>query len=89
MRLDKFLKVARIVKRRTLARELCDDEAVEVNGNPAKAGRAVRAGDRISVHTRRQVLHLTILTIPEGGVRKAEAADLYRVERVEAVQEEW
>ncbi len=89
MRLDKFLKVARIVKRRTLARELCDDEAVTVNGLVAKAGRAVHAGDRVAVRTRRQRLHLTILAVPERGVRKADAADLYRVERVEPVAEEW
>jgi len=89
MRLDKFLKVARIVKRRALARELCDDEAVTVNGTTAKAGRTVHADDRVVVRTRRQRLHLTILAVPERGVRKTEAAALYRVEKVEPVVEEW
>jgi len=89
VRLDKFLKVARIVKRRTLARELCDDEAVRVNGTVAKAGRMVHVDDRVTVRTRRQILHLTILAVPERGIRKGDAADLYRIERVEPVVEEW
>jgi len=89
MRLDKFLKVARIVKRRALARELCDDQAVTVNGTTAKAGRAVHVADEVTVRTRRQILHLTILAVPERGVRKTEAADLYRVDKVEPVAEEW
>jgi len=92
MRLDKFLKVARIVKRRALARELCDDEAVTVNGTVAKAGRTVHVDDRVTVRTRRQVLQLTVLAIPERGIRKGDAADLYRVEKVEPVEpvaEEW
>lgn len=89
MRLDKFLKVARIVKRRTLARELCDDEAVMVNGLAAKAGRAVQVGDRVEVRTVRQHLHFTVLAVPERGVTKADAADLYRVDEIEAVDEAW
>jgi ribosomal 50S subunit-recycling heat shock protein len=89
MRLDKFLKVTRIVKRRTLARELCDDEAVTVNDTVAKAGRMVHVNDRVTVRTRRQILQLTVLAVPERGVRKTDAADLYRVEKVEAVVEEW
>ncbi len=89
MRLDKFLKVARIVKRRTLARELCDDEAVMVNGVVAKAGRTVQVGDRVEVRTVRQHLQLTVLAVPDRGVRKAEAADLYQIDRVEPVAEEW
>lgn len=89
MRLDKFLKVARIVKRRTLARELCDDEAVMVNGLAAKAGRAVQVGDRVEVRTVRQHLHLTVLAVPERGVTKADAADLYQVDEIEAVDEAW
>lgn len=89
MRLDKFLKTARIVKRRALARELCDDEAVEVNGRVAKAGREVRPGDRIAVTTRHRRLELTVLAVPDHGVRKGEAADLYRVERLEEREPEW
>jgi len=89
MRLDKFLKVARIVKRRTLARELCDDEAVTVNGIVAKAGHTIHVRDRVTVRTRRQIVQFTVLAVPERGVRKAEAADLFQIDHVEAVHEDW
>ncbi|NCO56861.1 MAG: hypothetical protein COW73_07065 [Nitrospirae bacterium CG18_big_fil_WC_8_21_14_2_50_70_55] len=89
MRLDKFLKVARIVKRRALARELCDDEAVTVNATVAKAGRELHPGDRVTVRTRRQILHLTVIALPDRGVGKGEADQLYAIDHVEEVGEAW
>lgn len=49
MRLDKFLKASRLVKRRTLAKEVCDQGRVQINGRPSKAGTAVAVGDTISI----------------------------------------
>jgi ribosomal 50S subunit-recycling heat shock protein len=89
VRLDKFLQVARIVKRRSLAQELCDDGAIAVNGHVAKAGRALKIGDMLVIRMRHQVLHATILAVPVGNVSKERAAELYRVERVEEVSESW
>jgi len=89
VRLDKFLQVARIVKRRSLAQELCEDGAVSVNGQVAKAGRTLKPGDTLVIRMRHQVLHATVLSVPVGNVSKERAAELYRVERVEEVTESW
>ena len=89
MRLDKFLQVSRIVKRRALAQELCEDGAISVNGQVAKAGRALRVGDTLVIRMRHQVLHATIAELPIGNVPKERAATLYRVDGVEEVKETW
>lgn len=78
MRLDKFLKVSRLVKRRTVAKELCDAGRVTVNGRVAKAGQEVAAGDTLELnfgsHTRRvQVLEL------RQAAGTEEARSMYRV----------
>ncbi|MDW7655625.1 MAG: RNA-binding S4 domain-containing protein [Bacillota bacterium] len=78
MRLDKFLKVSRIIKRRTVANEICAAGRVLVNGRAAKPGAEVNTGDILDIgfgsgHTR-----LRILNIRET-VRKEEAADLYEI----------
>jgi ribosomal 50S subunit-recycling heat shock protein len=49
MRIDKFLKVSRIIKRRTVAQEACDSKRITVNGNPAKPGKDIKVGDIVSV----------------------------------------
>jgi ribosomal 50S subunit-recycling heat shock protein len=89
MRLDKFLQVARIVKRRALAQELCEDGAIAVNGQVAKAGRALKAGDTLVIRMRHQVLHATVTELPTGNVPKERAAMLYRVDGVEEVEQQW
>ena len=89
MRLDKFLQVARIVKRRALAQELCEDGAVAVNGQVAKAGRALKVGDRLIIRMRHQVIHATVVALPTGNISKERAAELYRVDQVEEVTESW
>jgi ribosomal 50S subunit-recycling heat shock protein len=80
MRLDKFLQVSRIIKRRTLANEVCDRGAVLVNGQVAKAGRKVQPGDRIEVNLGpKGRLIVEVLEVPAGNVGKAKADSLYRV----------
>lgn len=77
MRLDKFLKVSRIIKRRTVANEACDAERVTVNGRPAKASYDVKVGDKISIRFGASTLHVEVLQVAES-VRKDDAAGMYR-----------
>lgn len=77
-RLDKFLKTSRVVKRRTLAKEICDRSQVMVNGRVAKAGAIVKEGDILTVNFGRRVLKLEIISIKEN-VAAGSARELYRV----------
>ncbi|MBR6414348.1 MAG: RNA-binding S4 domain-containing protein [Oscillospiraceae bacterium] len=77
MRLDKFLKVSRIIKRRTVANEACDAERVTVNGRPAKASYDVKVGDRLSIRFGERTLNIEVLQVAET-VRKDDAAGMYR-----------
>ena len=78
MRLDKFLKVARIIKRRTVANEACDAGRVEVNGKVAKASQNVKQGDIICVKFGTREMKVEVLNV-ENVVKKEEAAELYRI----------
>lgn len=78
MRIDKFLKVSRVIKRRTVANEACDAGRVTINGRPAKASAEVKEGDIVEIgfgtgKTRFQVLKVT------ETVRKEDAAGMYRL----------
>ena len=77
MRLDKFLKVSRLIKRRTVANEACDAEKVSVNGKPARASYAVKTGDIIEINIGKP-LKVRVLEIKEF-TKKEEAAALYEV----------
>ena len=77
MRLDKFLKVSRLIKRRTVANEACDAGRVLVNGKTAKASLAVKAGDIIEIQFGNREVKAEILNVAET-VRKDEAKDLIR-----------
>ncbi len=79
MRLDVFLKVSRLIKQRSEAKEAVEDGAVTLNGARAKAGREVKVGDRIGIETERRRMEVEVLEIPSGTVAKARAAALYRV----------
>ena len=80
MRLDMFLKVSRLVKRRSVANELCDKGAVLVGGAAAKAGRVVKPGDVITLRLPRRRLVVEVAEAPQSkGVPKDRAAELYRV----------
>lgn len=78
MRLDKFLKVSRIIKRRTVANEACDQGRVSVNGRVAKASVDIKAGDVIEIRFGEKVFKAEILNVAEH-VLKNEAAELYKV----------
>ena len=77
MWLDKFLKVSRIIKRRTLANEMCDAGRVSVNGKQAKAGLTVKIGDIIEIQFGTKIAKFEILNISET-VRKDDASSLYK-----------
>lgn len=78
MRLDKYLKVARIIKRRTVANEACDASHVLVNGKAAKASYDVRVGDVIEVGFGSRVMRVRVLDIKDS-TKKADAAEMYEV----------
>ena len=78
MRTDKFLKVSRIIKRRTVANEACDGGRVSINGRPAKAGSNVNPGDVVEVSFAGSKTKFEILSVAET-VRKDDAKDMYRM----------
>ena len=77
MRLDKFLKVSRLIKRRTVANEACDTARVTVNGRPAKASYDVKVGDIIRIAFGSRTLAVEVLAVAEA-VRKDDASAMYR-----------
>jgi len=78
MRLDKFLKVSRLIKRRTVANEICTAGRVQVNGRPAKPGTEVKPGDVLEIGFGTGATRVRILNIRET-VRKEEAESLYEI----------
>lgn len=85
MRLDYFLKVSRLVKRRPLAKEMCDKHLVHINEQVAKAGKELQPGDTIALKFPRRRLKVRIEQIPERAVSKKDASSLYSV--LEDIQE--
>ena len=79
MRLDKFLKVSRIIKRRTVANEACDLERVSVNGKSAKPSKELNEGDVISIRFGDKEAKFRVLRVPEGNVSKSGSSELYEV----------
>lgn len=77
MRLDKYLKVSRLIKRRTVANEACDNGLVSVNGRPARASYEVKVGDRIALRLGAREVTVEVLSVQET-VRQADAAALYK-----------
>ena len=77
MRLDKWLKVSRLIKRRTVANEACDNARVTANGRPVKASYDVRAGDILELRFGERVTKIEVLAVAES-VGKNDAAALYR-----------
>lgn len=78
MRLDKFLKVSRVIKRRTVANEACDNAHVSVNGRPAKASYDVKVGDVLEITFGQRTLKIRVVCVQEH-VTKAGATELYEV----------
>ena len=77
MRLDKYLKVSRLIKRRTVANEACDNGLVTVNDKPARASYEVKEGDKISLRFRARTITVEVISVQET-VRQSEAAAMYR-----------
>ncbi|MCI9126341.1 MAG: RNA-binding S4 domain-containing protein [Eubacterium sp.] len=77
MRLDKFLKVSRIIKRRTIANEACDAGRVLVNEQPAKASKDVKVGDKIEIQFGQRIVKVEVVSVKEA-VKKEEAAEMYK-----------
>lgn len=77
MRLDKFLKVSRLIKRRTVANEVSDKGRVLVNGNTAKPSKQLKEGDIITIESSRNPVKVKVLKVPQGNISVQEASTLY------------
>ena len=77
MRLDKWLKVSRLIKRRTVANEACDGERVSVNGRPVRASYEVKPGDVVELRFGERVTRIEVLAVAES-VGKNDASAMYR-----------
>ena len=77
MRLDKFLKVSRLIKRRTVANEACDNGRISVNGRVVKASYDVKVGDRIEISMGVRTVAVEVLAVSDN-VRKDDAAAMYK-----------
>ena len=79
MRLDKFLKVSRLIKRRTVANEVSDAGRILINNLPAKAGKQIKENDIITIQYANRNLVAKILKVPTGNVTIQEASGLYEI----------
>ena len=79
MRLDKFLKVSRLIKRRTVANEVSDMGRVLINGNPAKAAKQVKENDIITIEYANRTVKAKVLKVPTGNVSIQESGTLYEL----------
>lgn len=86
MRLDKFLKVSRLIKRRTLAKEVSDQGRILVNGVQAKASTNVKEGDELTIRFGQRIVTVRIDSIKETS-KKEEAADMYTTLKDERISE--
>ena len=77
MRLDKYLKVSRLIKRRTVANEACDNGLVTVNDKPARASYEVKEGDKISLRFGARTITVEVVSVQET-VRQSEPTAMYR-----------
>ena len=79
MRLDKFLKVSRLIKRRTVANEVSDMGRVLINGNPAKPAKQIKENDIITIEYANRTVKAQILKVPTTNVSIQEAPNLYKL----------
>ena len=77
MRLDKYLKISRLIKRRTVANAACDEGLISVNGKPARASYEIKIGDFITLGIGNRVITVEVLKI-QDSVKQADAAGMYR-----------
>ena len=78
MRLDKYLKVSRLIKRRTVAKEVCDAGRVMLNGRPAKAGSDIAPGDILQISFGNKSLEAEVVAVAEA-IKASEASTMYRI----------
>ncbi|WP_090240581.1 RNA-binding S4 domain-containing protein [Lentibacillus halodurans] len=78
MRLDKFLKNSRLIKRRTLAKEVAGQGRITINGNPAKASTVLSIGDELVIRFGQKIVTIEVIALKEA-VKKDEAQNLYKV----------
>lgn len=76
MRLDKYLKVARLIKRRTLAKEVADNERVLVNGNPAKPSKELKIGDVVTIEFGTKSVSVKVISL-DPKTKPADATSMY------------
>lgn len=86
MRLDVYLKLSRLVPRRTLAQQMCEAGAVRVNGARAKSARDVHVGDELALRQRGRITTVRVLDVPEKPPSKAQASSLYETISVESYE---
>jgi ribosomal 50S subunit-recycling heat shock protein len=79
MRLDLFLKQTGLVKRRPIAKAMCDADKIARNGRPAKPGDEVRGGDTLRIQYGVRTVDLEILAVPTGNVGKAQREEFFRI----------
>lgn len=85
MRLDKFLKVSRLIKRRTLAKEVSDQGRISINGQQAKASSSVKVGDELQIRFGQKLVTVKVERLQET-TRKEEAAGMYSIVKEEKVE---
>lgn len=78
MRIDKFLKVSRVIKRRTVAQEACDGGRIEINGKPAKPAKEIKVGDVVTVTFGNNSMSFEVLSTDERQTKQS-AENMYRV----------
>ena len=78
MRLDKWLKVSRLIKRRTVAKEVCDAGRITINGRPAKAGSDVKPGDKLAITYAGKLTEAEVLLVAES-IRAELSPTMYRI----------
>lgn len=76
MRLDKYLKVSRLIKRRTLAKEVAENERILVNGKPAKPSKELKIGDEITIEYGNKDVTVKVCSL-EASIKKADAVNMY------------
>jgi ribosomal 50S subunit-recycling heat shock protein len=78
MRVDKYLKVSRLIKRRTVANEACDQEKIRINGRPAKPGAEVKPGDILEIQFGNSITKVEVTSVSEHA-NKADAKEMYKL----------
>jgi ribosomal 50S subunit-recycling heat shock protein len=91
LRLDNFLKTGRLIKKRSLTKELCGEGAITVNGSKAKPSKAVKEGDLIVIDLWKKKTEIEVLSLPAGNISRSQARKLYRVleEQKKSFPVEW